>query len=395
MMRPMLTALLDLSVLATHTNTRGIGRYVYDLARGLAAAAHQAGDVRLLGIETLSWTGRAEVAEDVVAAAERLVSARERLAHATWAYRVRVGMGRATRHLQADVLHSGHPNATPLGRTACPRVGTCHDLIPLLFPKHHTDIRDGFAAGRRRLDRRRFLGMDHVIAISRSTADDLMRFLGVPAQRVTVVYNGVDTERFRPEPAPDDDATLTRLGVHAPFVLCVGAANWRKNSEGMIAGFARARERAKDLRLVWAGRLGREDAERVDGAARREGVADRVQRLGYVDDGALATLYRRAVAQLFVSRGEGFGYPVVEAMAVGCPVVTSDRSSLSEIAEGAAHLVNPEDAVQIGEAIAELATSSERRAELRELGIARAGRFTLGKMASKTLEVYREVGRRS
>lgn len=391
----MLTALLDLSVLATHTNTRGIGRYVYDLARGLAAAAHQAGDVRLLGIETLSWTGRAEVAEDVVAAAERLVSARERLAHATWAYRVRLGMARATSHVAADVLHSGHPNATPLGKTSCPRLGTCHDLIPLLFPKHHTDLRDGFAAGRKRLDRRRFLGMSHVIAISRATADDLMRLLGVPADRITVVYNGVDTERFRPEPAANDDATLARLGVQEPFVLCVGAANWRKNSEGMIAGFARARERAKELRLVWAGRLGRDDAERVDGAARRWEVTEHVQRLGYVDDAALATLYRRAVAQLFVSRGEGFGYPVVEAMAAGCPVVTSDRSSLSEIAQGAALLVNPEDPIRIGEALAQLATSTERRAELRGLGIERASRFTLGKMAAETLAVYREVGRRS
>lgn len=385
------TALLDLSVLATHTNTRGIGRYVYDLARGLAALTKDAGDVRLLGIEALPWSGEPQLTEDVLGAAQRLLSAPERLPHASWAYRVRLRLARATARSGADLVHSGHPNATPLGKLACPRVGTCHDLIPLLYPKHHTDIRDGFGAGRRRLDARRFRGMDHVIAISRTTADDLMRLLDVPAERITVVYNGVDTRLFQPEPTDRDEAVLQGLGVEDPFVLCVGAANWRKNSEGMIAGFARARERVPGLRLYWAGRLGEEDAARVDGAARREGVEDFVRRLGYVDDATLSTLYRRALALLFVSRGEGFGYPVIEAMAAGCPVVTSNRSSLGEIASGAAETVDPEAPEEIAAALIALSDGVERRSELRARGIERAGQFTLGRMASETLEVYRRV----
>lgn len=391
----MFTALLDLSVLATHTNTRGIGRYVFDLARGLARRAREGDDVRLLGIEQLDWRKDPVVTDDIEGAAQRLVSAPERLAHAAWAYRVRFRLAQATRTIDADVLHSGHPNATPLGKLGCPRIGTCHDLIPLLYPKHHTDWRDGFGEGRRRLDVRRFRGMDRVIAISNSTASDLMRLLGVPADRITVVYNGVDTERFRPEPDAADDTVLAEYGLEQPFVLCVGAANWRKNSENMIAAFARARQRAQDLRLIWAGRLGEQDAARVDDAARRAGVEKEVCRLGYVDDASLAALYRRAVAQLFVSRAEGFGYPVVEAMAAGCPVVTTNRSSLSEIAEGAAWTVPPEDVEAIGAAVAELATNDQRRAELREQGIERVRRFTLARMAAETLEVYRDVAQRA
>lgn len=391
----MATVLLDLSVLATHTNTRGIGRYVFDLARGLTELGRERDDVRLLGLEALPIGGEPTTTEDIEGAVQRMVTAEERLPHATWAYRVRLGMARATRRAQADVLHSGHPNATPLGKLACPRVGTCHDLIPLLYPKHHTDWRDGFEAGRRRLDARRFHGMAHVIAISRSTADDLMRLLGVPAERITVVYNGVDTARFRPEAEEGDAAVLSRFGVEEPFVMCVGAANWRKNSENMIAGFAQARRVAKDLRLLWVGRLGEQDAARVDAAARRVGVEPFVHRIGYVDDAALAALYRCALAQLFVSRGEGFGYPVVEAMAAGCPVITSDRSSLGEIAAGAAYTLDPEDPEGIAAAIRELLGSPGRRDELRERGLERARGFSLQKMAAGTLEVLLRVAERS
>ncbi len=242
---------------------------------------------------------------------------------------------------------------------------------------------------------RRFHGMAHIIAISRSTADELMRLLGVPAERITVVYNGVDTTQFRPQPDENDAAVLSRFGVEEPFVMCVGAANWRKNSENMIAGFAQARRAAKDLRLLWVGRLGEQDAARVDAAARRAEVEAFVHRIGYVDDAALAALYRCAQAQLFVSRGEGFGYPVVEAMASGCPVITSNRSSLSEIAEGAAYTVDPEAPASIAEAIGELSGCGTRRDELRGRGLERARGFSLRKMASETLDVLRDIARRT
>src|SRR5690606_20073634 len=95
--------------------------------------------------------------------------------------------------------------------------------------------------------------------------------------------------------------------------------------------------------VAWAGALDRQERQRISGAAEEAGVADAVQLLGYVPDAELAALYRGATAQVFVSRAEGFGYPVVEAMACGCPVITSNRSSMIEIAEDAALTVDPED----------------------------------------------------
>lgn len=393
----MLKVLLDLSVLATATTSRGIGRYVSDLALELVRIAEEQKDVQLLGVEGLPWLGRARVSDDVRGAVERLLARPKRQPHAAWAYQVRLSLRRAAKNARPDVLHSGHPNATPVGHLACPRVLTCHDLIPLAYPEHHTDWRDGGARGRLRLDRRRFHRADHIIAISRATADDLVTRLDVPQGKITVVHNGVDLSRWKPEARPEDADVRRRHGLaQAPYLLCVGAANWRKNSEGVMQGLSRARRQIGNSSLVvaWAARLGADDRERVLSAAQSAGVQDAVKLLGYVSDEDLSALYRGATAQVFVSRAEGFGYPVVEAMASGCPVITSNRSSLIEIAEGAALTVDPEDADAIADAIVLLADDNAERRRLSAQGIARASRFSLRRMAEQTLEVYRAVARK-
>jgi alpha-1,3-rhamnosyl/mannosyltransferase len=388
--------LLDLSVLATATTSRGIGRYVSDLALELCRLVEGREDVQLLGVEALPWVGRARLSDDVRASVERLVALPRRQAHAAWAYQVRLSLPSAVKRAAPDVLHSGHPNATPMGRVSCPRIVTCHDLIPLAYPEHHTDWRDGGARGRLHLDKRRFHRADHVIAISHATADDLMMRLDVPRSRISVVHNGVDLSRWKPEPRPDDDAVRVAHGLNGPYLLCVGAANWRKNSEGVMQGLARARRQIgkSELVVAWAARLGSEDRDRVLSAARAAGVADAVKLLGYVSDQDLAALYRGATAQVFVSRAEGFGYPVIEAMASGCPVITSNRSSLIEIAEGAAITVDPEDADAIADAIVLLADDNAERRRLSARGIERAARFSLRRMAEQTLDVYAAVAKR-
>jgi hypothetical protein len=107
--------------------------------------------------------------------------------HSSWAYRLRMGLAAATRAVQPDLVHTGHPNATPLGNLGCPRVTTCHDLIPLRYPEHYLDWRDGFRPGRELLDYRRFHSAAHVIAVSETTANDLTTLLGVAASKITVV----------------------------------------------------------------------------------------------------------------------------------------------------------------------------------------------------------------
>lgn len=391
----MSTALLDLSVLATNTRRRGIGRYVADLAQGFARSEGTLEDLRVLGVEHFDWIGGASVTEDLSGAVERLTAtSTPTQAHLSWAYRLRVSMAAATRALSPDLVHTGHPNATPLGDLGCPRVTTCHDLIPLRFPDQYLSLRDGYRTGRRWLDQRRYHSADHVIAVSETTANDLVTLLGVSPRKISVVHNGVDLVRWSSEPGHDDGKVRERFGLaEAPYVLCVGAADFRKNHDLMLAALAQVRKRATDANvvMVWAARLDLSTQMELRRAAYEHGVSSSFTLAGYVSDADLAALYRGALAQLFPSRAEGFGYPVIEAMAAGCPVITSDRSSLAEIAGDAAIQVDPESADAIAEAILALVEDPAERARLSTRGTARAGKFTLERMAARTLDVYRDV----
>lgn len=390
----MLTALLDLSVLATAPAAPGISRYVSDLALEFDRLAAEQGRVRLLGIEALPWLGKSRVSDDVRGSVQRLLDRPKRQHQASWAYQVRLSLPRAVRHVTPDLVHSGAPHATPLRSLSCPRILTCHDLVPLAYPDTQRSWRNGSLLGRYRTLHRRFHSADHVIAISRATADELIQRLEIPHQRISIVHNGVDLTRWTAEPNSDDARVRAAHGLEGrPYLLCVGAAHWRKNSEGVMQGLARARRLIgnEDLIVAWAARLDRQDRQRVRAAAEAAGVADAVKLLGFVPDRELAALYRGATAQVFVSRAEGFGYPVVEAMACGCPVITSNRSSLIEIAEDAALTVDPEDPDAIADAIVLLADDNAERRRLSARGLARAQRFSLRRMAEQTLEVYRHV----
>lgn len=387
----MVTALLDVSVLGTATRSRGIGRYVSLLADGLSRL--EADDLHVMGLERVGFA-KPEASADLGSAVRRNTAEQVR-SHYRWAYALRLNLSRAVRQHRPDVVHTPHPNATPLGPVGCPRITTCHDLIPLRYPEHYSDWREGWRVGRRALDHRRYHSADHIIAVSSATADDLMRILAVPASKISVVPNGIPLERWRANDS-DDAALLEALGVgDKPFLLCVGPPEWRKNPDNTLAAFAEARRRAAepDLTLLWVSHLSTEHEQRLRALAEQHGVGSAVRPLGYVPDSTLRALYRHALALLFVSRCEGFGYPLAEAMAVGCPAVTSNGSSLAEIAGDAALCVDPERPGAITSAVIELVQSASLRAELRSKGLVRADRFGLTRMAEATAAVYRQVAR--
>jgi glycosyltransferase involved in cell wall biosynthesis len=388
------TVLFDLTILATETKVRGIGRYLSELARALGKATRGSKAMRVRFLVRAGWAGEGSVSDDAEAAIERLVEQPWRDPRHAWAYRQRLGMARAVRAQKADLVHVGYGNARPLGRLDCPRVVTCHDLIPLLFPDRYADWQEGWAKGRRWLDEQRYHGADHVIAISQATKDDLIRLLGVPASKISVVPNGIDLAKWKPRPSVLDSGVRARFHVEArPYLIYAGDADWRKNAEGMLAGLAgaRARAREEDLCLVWAGLLRDDRRREVLECARTRGVEDALVLAGYVSDDELHALYRGALATLLVSHAEGFGYPVIEAMALGCPVITSNCSSLPEVAGDAALLVDPRDHGAIGAAITTLAQSPAERQRLIARGKVRATEFTVERQAERTLDVYRAV----
>ena len=387
--------LLDLSVLSTSTRRRGIGRYVSELARGLVAVQREWGELEVVFLERLGLDGRVSVTSDLDAALARLADSPAR-ARARWSYPLRLLAGHAARTSGAALLHLPAPGATPLGCGGARIVTTCHDLIPYRYPERYAELAEGLRWGRRALDRRRYLTPDHVIAISRATAAELEQLLGAGPDRVSVVLSGIDRARWAAELQADDGEQLAALGLEQRrFVVCVGDADWRKNSEGMFRALARARDSEPTLELLWLGALSEERLRWVRAQAESLGVAGACRFLGYVSDPTLKTIYRAAMATLFVSRAEGFGYPVLEAMASGCPVITSNVSSLPEVAGDAALLVDPEDPEAIAEAMVLLCREPERRQTLKRLGLLRAQRFSLESQARETLAVYCRVLERS
>ena len=228
---------------------------------------------------------------------------------------------------------------------------------------------------------------DRFIAVSRHTADDLIRRAGVPASRIEVVYHGLDPAFAAP---PDDGAPRGDPSAPArfPYLLAVGGVSPRKNTRRLIEAFIRWRARgghraAYTLRITGTSLDPEFQGER---GALPEGVS----LLGYVDQAELRRQYAGAAAFLYPSVYEGFGLPILEAMASGAPVLTSCTASAPEIAGGAAVLVDPFAVESIASGL-EQVTEPEEASRLRALGRERARQFHWSTAASQTLEVYRSL----
>jgi glycosyltransferase involved in cell wall biosynthesis len=223
---------------------------------------------------------------------------------------------------------------------------------------------------------------DRFIAVSRYTADDLIRRAGVSSSKIEVIYHGLD-------PAFSIlDSTADPPAVAAPYVLAVGGVSPRKNTQRLIAAFSRWRERGgprRSYRLLITG-TSLDPSFAQNGAGLPEGVS----LLGYVDKTELRRLYAGAAVFLYPGIYEGFGLPIIEAMACGAPVVTSRTGAAPEIAGGAAILVDPFDVDGIAAGL-EQATVPDEAERLRRLGHQRIRLFDWSVAANATVEVYRGV----
>jgi glycosyltransferase involved in cell wall biosynthesis len=266
------------------------------------------------------------------------------------------------------------------------RVVTLYDATPFLFPETHTLLTT--------LLHRFYVPMtlrnvDAVITISEVAKLDLVRFLHVPAGRVHVVPLAVDPG-FRPVAADESARVVARYGLAPPFVLYVGALEPRKNVPTLLRAFARLRSDFPNLRLVLCGGQ-RWDFGPIPRAIAQLGLADVVRFTGYVPDADLPALYSAAAVFCFPSLAEGFGLPILEAMACGTPVVCSNASSMPEVAGDAALLVEPTDAEAVAQSIGRVLREPDLAAALRQRGLDRAAQFSWELTAERTLAVYRAV----
>ena len=203
-----------------------------------------------------------------------------------------------------------------------------------------------------------------------------------------MVPNGIHLAQWSSPAGAEDVLRRARLGVGArPYLFYVGYCDFRKNVRAMLETLAIAR-RSVDVELVWAGDLPPAKLEAMKLLARQNGVDGAVRFLGFVADPDLAALYRGAVALLFLSRLEGFGLPVAEAMAAGCPAIVARSSGSDDVAGDAGIIVDPDDVLAAAEAAVRLARSGDAREELVRRGRERVGRFDRREMARGYVRSY-------
>jgi glycosyltransferase involved in cell wall biosynthesis len=269
---------------------------------------------------------------------------------------------------RADLFHGLNQR---LPKTRLRRaVATFHDLFVLTGDYSTAEFRERFTAQARDAA----LRADAILAVSAFTRSQVIELLGVPPARVHVVHHGI-----RKLPLPER--------ARQPVILSVGAIQKRKNTARLVEAFEAV---DPDWTLVLAGSCGYGAAgilARIDASPARR----RIQVTGYVSPADLASWYATAAIFAFPSLDEGFGMPVLEAMAAGVPVVTSNRSALPEVAGDAALLVNPEDTASLANALRKLTSDSDFREDLARRGKARAQLFTWEKAVCATWGIYRSL----
>lgn len=287
---------------------------------------------------------------------------------------------------RADVIHGPDFILPPTWRAR--RVVTVHDLAFLTHPECALPKLVAYLS---RVVPRSLAAADTVIAVSGRTADDLHRLLHVPREKIVVIPLGVDAAFSA---AVDEQAVAAlreKYDLAVPVVLAVGTIEPRKNYEGLIAAFASAREDSDGPRtLVIAGRKGWL-YDGVFAAVEKWGLTEQVRFLDYIPDGELAVLYHAADVLAMPSRYEGFGIPVLEAMASGTPVVCSDGGSLPEVAGDAAVIVPVDETDALSRALVRVTSDGALSDSLIAKGLERVKAFSWDEAARAHMRVYHET----
>lgn len=272
----------------------------------------------------------------------------------------------------------------------CKTVLTIHDILferyPQFFPKLHGSLMKCFVP----LSARR---ADKIISVSEFTRREICEYYGIPYDKVTVIHEGA-SDSFTPIKGRDVIlSTLKKYGIRNKYLLFVGRIEPRKNIVGVLKAFQHLKSEGHDeLCVVIVGHQDRIFRERkLFTEIERLGLGSDVLFTGGVSEEDLCALYNGAEVLVYPAFAEGFGLPVVEAMASGTPVVTSNTTALQEVAGNAAILVDPHSHQEIAEAVDRLLSDESLKRELSDLGLERSRQFRWEETAKKTVEIYRRV----
>jgi glycosyltransferase involved in cell wall biosynthesis len=358
----------------------GVGHYTQRLVGGLAAIDHQNRYTCIVVPD-----GRAlAVSQPNVGWCRTRVSFENHLIGDLWLLGY---LPLRLRALRADVYH-GPAVFLPLVKLGYRTVVTIHDLVSFLFPE---TVPRKYSLYMRLMTRLAVRSADRIIAVSGATKADLQRVLRVPDARVVVIHEAV-APQFGVPPAPEAVETVVRRhGIRRPYCLFVGNLEPRKNLRRLIEAFALARARGvTGYQLVLAGTPAWLYGG-IFGAVEAHGLGADVAFTGYVPPADLPALYAGAACFVFPSLYEGFGLPVLEAMAAGTAVVASRTGAIPEVAGDAALLIDPTRPAEIADALATVLGDATLRERLIAAGRARAQGFTWEAVARQTLAVYAAV----
>ena len=363
---------IDASAIPAHTG--GVGRYLLGLLGGLATD----GGCRLTVFAAAGDTARWQAADPRLLVRDAAPAARPlRLA---WE---QLSLPAQIRRAQTAVHHSPHYTLPRLAAVA--RVVTIHDLTFITHPEWHQRSKAAFF--RYWIDQA-CKHAEVLVCVSQVTADKLLD-LRRPQGQLVVAPHGVDQTLFSPAcPAPDAAAMmLGRYGITRPYVLFLGTVEPRKNVPVLITAFDTLTDKHPRLSLVIAGSAGWGEAQAA-AATRQARHPERIRRLGYVSESDVPELLRQAAVFAYPSFEEGFGLPVLEALACGAPTVTTRGTAMEEVSAGAARLVTPGHGSELAEAIDDLLMTGLSESE-RQRGQAIAARHTWAASAAKHVEAYR------
>jgi glycosyltransferase involved in cell wall biosynthesis len=354
----------------------GIGTYIRNLLRQLARLDRQTEFVVLC---------RPDDREALSLLGENFRAVPETSGNYSISEQIRIPL--ALKREGVTLFHAPHYVLPPLVR--CRSVVTIHDCIHLMFPQYLPNrfalayARTSIALAARRATR--------VMTVSESSKRDILRFVDAKPEKIDVIYNAFD-ERFGVEPLEEAVVRVReRYQLHDEFVLYAGNVKPHKNLERLIEAFDLVRKRGLDrLKLVMIG----DEISKYAGlrrAVHQHQLHKYVRFLGYLPEETLAVMYRLAGVFVFPSLYEGFGLPPLEAMASGTPVVTSNVSSLPEVAGDAAVLVDPYSPQAIADGIYQVLTDESLRRSLRQKGVARAAQFSWEQSVRRIRAIYGEA----